>query len=208
MANEIDISDPNFEQQMEEMRQQIVADNYDDPVVLIERVYQLWWHWANFELFIINPVIEPISPALIIEPELIGDGNEYEYVYPILDRGHRLSTSKAQDMYTAGMSMCKLYFTIEKMIFLLIERLKSGGISAETEVQVAFGGHEKAQRKAFESIINLNYNVVVTNFDPGTWGERYLKLVKTLNDKGYGYPAESPRQPYLQHASSGPKVSR
>ncbi|STX52723.1 virulence protein [Legionella busanensis] len=207
MANAIDISDPNFEQQMEEMRQRIVVDNYDDPVVLIERVYQLWWHWANFDLLIVNPVIEPISPPLIIEPELIGD-NEYEFVYTILDWGHRLSTSKAQDMYTAGMSMCKLYFTIEKMIYLLIERLKSGGTNPETEVQVAFSGHEKAQRKAFESIINLNYNVVVTNFDPGAWGERYLKLVKTLNDRGYGYPSESPRQPYLQHASSGPKVSR
>ncbi|WP_131782627.1 virulence factor [Legionella gresilensis] len=207
MATEIDVSDPNFEQQMEEIRQQIVVDNYDDPVVLIERVYQLWWHWANFDLLIINPVIEPILPPLVIEPEPIGD-NEYEFVYTILDWGYRLSTSKAQDMFTAGMSMCKLYFTIEKMIYLLIERLKSSGTSAETEVQVAFSGHEKAQRKAFESIINLNYNVVVTNFDPGAWGERYLKLVKTLNDKGYGYPSESPRQPYLQHASSGPKVSR
>ncbi|WP_419419552.1 virulence factor [Legionella sp. D16C41] len=208
MADNIDVSDPTFEQQMEEMRQQILIDNYDDPIALIERIYQLWWHWADFELFIINPTIDPILPPVIIEPEPIGDGTEYEFVYPIVDRGHRLSTSKAQDMFTAGMSMCKLHFTIEKMIYLLIERLKTGGVSAETEVQVAFGGHEKAQRKAFESIINLNYNVVVTNFDPGVWGERYLKVVKTIADKGYGYPSESPRQPYLQHASSGPKVSR
>ncbi|STX30046.1 virulence protein [Legionella beliardensis] len=207
MAVDIDITDPEYAQQIEELRQKIVVDNFDDPIVLIERIYQLWWHWADFELFVINPTIDPISPPLIINPEPLGNG-EYEFVYPIIDRGNRLSTSKAQDMFTAGMSMCKLYFTIEKMIYLLIERLKSGGVSSETEVQVAFGGHEKAQRKAFESIINLNYNVVVTNFDPGAWGERYLKVIKTIADKGYGYPPESPRQPYQQHTSSGPKSSR
>ena len=56
--------------------------------------------------------------------------------------------------------------TIEKMIFLLIERLKSGGISEETEVQVAFGGHELAQRKGFESIINhWSIDSILIHFD-------------------------------------------
>jgi hypothetical protein len=98
--------------------------------------------------------------------------------------------------------MCKLYYTIEKMIFLLTERLKTGGISVETEVQIAFGGHELAQRKTFESVINLPYNVVVTNFDPGVWGEKYLQTVKRLADKGYGYPPEAPRDSYRQTPST------
>ena len=111
-------------------------------------------------------------------------------------------------MYSAGMSMCKLFYTIEKMIYLLIERLKTSGVDAETEVQVAFGGHEIAQRKAFESIINLTYNVVATNFDPGVWGERYLQTVKRLADKGYGYPSEAPRDNFRKSHVTTPKMLR
>ena len=102
--------------------------------------------------------------------------------------------------------MCKLYYTIEKMIFLLIERLKEGGIDKDTEVEVAFDGHELAQRKCFDSIINLSYNVVVTNFDPGTWGERYLAATKRLADLGYGYPPESPRDIYRKPHGSQSKA--
>ena len=79
---------------------------------------------------------------------------------------------------------------------MLVKRLQDEGIDGGTEVQVTFEGHLLAQRKAFESIINLNYNVVVTNFDPGTWGERYLEIVKRLADRGYGYPSEAPRDVY------------
>ncbi len=164
-----------------------------DPIALIERVYQLWWHWADFTIFIVSPTILSITPPVIIEPDLNPHTNQTEFVYNIFDHGFKLSTSKAEDMYTAGMSMCKLYLTIEKMIYMLIERLKSGGISEETEVQVSFTGHELAQRKAFESIINLAFNVVVTNFDPGDWGERYLQTVKRLGERGYGYPRSAPR---------------
>ncbi len=167
----------------------------NDPVTIVERVYQLWWHWANFELYVVSPTIVAIDPPVVIEPDHIPESNKREFVYRIDDYGFKLTTSKGQDMYTAGMSMCKLFSTIEKMIYLLIERLKSGGIDEETEVQVAFGGHIIAQRKAFESIINLSYNVVVTNFDPGEWGEKYLQTVKRLADKGYGYPRPAPREP-------------
>lgn len=184
-------SSENIEKIVDEER--IRADIDEDPVALIERVYQLWWHWADFELFIVSPTIPAVSPPIIMEPELIPGSNEREFVYPIHDHGYKLTTSKSQDMFTAGMSMCKMFYTIEKMIYLLIERLKSGGVDEETEVQIAFGGHEIAQRKAFESVINLSYNVVVTNFDPGAWGERYLQTVKRLADKGYGYPRPAPR---------------
>ncbi|KTD28061.1 MULTISPECIES: hypothetical protein [Legionella] len=175
----------------------------DDPVALVERVYQLWWHWANFELYVVSPSIPPVFPPIIIEPEVISGSNEKEFVYNIHDHGFKLTTSKGEDMYTCGMSMCKLFNTIEKMIHLLIERLKSGGIDEETEVQVAFGGHMIAQRKAFESVINLTYNVVVTNFDPGEWGENYLRIVKRLADKGYGYPPPAPRETRLIPTTPG-----
>ncbi|ARG96430.1 hypothetical protein [Legionella micdadei] len=182
------------------------VDIDSDPVAIVERVYQLWWHWANFELYVVSPSIPPVAPPIIIEPEIVSGTNEREFVYNIHDHGFKLTTSKSEDMYTGGMSMCKLFNTIEKMIYLLIERLKSGGIDEETEVQVAFGGHIIAQRKAFESVINLAHNVVVTNFDPGEWGENYLRIVKRLADKGYGYPPPAPRETRL--VAVAPSFSR
>ncbi len=193
---------PGFQETSIDFRKLVMEDDMNNPVTLVERVYQLWWHWADFHLYVISPNIETISPVIIIPPETIPGSNEVEPVYPIHDSGNKLSTSKSEDMFSAGMSMCKLYFTIEKMISIFIERLKSGGISMEDEVQVAFGGHQLAQRKAFESIINLNYNVVVSNFDPGTWGEKYLQTVKRIAEKGYGYPSETPRETYKQSFSS------
>jgi hypothetical protein len=181
----------------------VFIEDLNDPVNMVERVYQLWWNWADFHLYIVNPHIETITPPIIIEPEVLSD-TEREFVYNIHDEGARLSTAKSEDMFVAGKSMCKLFYTIEKMITILVERLKSGGIDNESEVQVAFGGHLIGQRKAFESIINLPYNVVVTNFDPGAWGENYLKAVKVLADKGFGYPPEAPRDPYKRtHHSAG-----
>lgn len=173
-------------------------DDFKDPIAMVERVYQLWWRWADFHMYITSPTIDVMIPPVIIEPAQLPNSSEYEFVYPIHDFGHKLSTSKGEEIFSSGLSMCKLYFTIEKMIFILTERLKAGGISQQDEVQVAFGGHELAQRKAFESIINLPYNVVVSNFDPGTWGEQYLQNVKCIADKGYGYPSETPRETYKQ----------
>lgn len=201
-----DTPDNDFVQMADDARRQIMLDSTEDPVFLVERVYQIWWHWADFAMYIISPSIELINPPLIIQPESLPGTEEKEFVYPIHDFGHKLVTSKADDMYTAGMSMCRLYYTIEKMIYLLVERLKSGGIDEQTEVQIAFGGHELAQRKAFESIINLQYNVVVSNFDPGAWGERYLQIVKRIADRGYGYPSESPRDSYKQSHGSNSRT--
>lgn len=168
----------------------------DDLISQIEAVYQLWQRWADFHLFIITPTVEIYSPPKIIEPALISGTQEYEFVYNIHDHGFKLSTSKGEDALDSGLSMCKLYYTIEKMIYLLIERLKEGGIDKETEVEVAFEGIDRAQRKCFDSIINLPYNVVVTNFDPGAWGERYLASTKRMADLGYGFPKETPRNIY------------
>lgn len=196
---EIDISE----------RKLAMAEDLNNPITLVERVYQIWWHWADFHLYIVSPHIESISPPIIIPPELVPETNEPEFVYTIHDEGAKLSTSKSADMFSAGMSMCKLYYTIEKMISILVERLKSGGVGLEEEVQIGFSGHELAQRKAFESIINLSYNVVVTNFDPGLWGERYLQNVKVIADKGYGYPSETPRDTYRHaHVPSSAGIKR
>jgi len=180
----------------------------DDPLSLIKGIYELWWRWADFQLYILSPSIVPIHPPLHILPEKLPDSDEYEFVYPIYDHGYKLTTSKGEEMFTVGKSMYKLFLTIEKMIFLLIERLKSGGIDSETEVQVAFGGHELSQRKAFEVIINLNYNVIVTNFEPGPWGEMYLAMVKRLAQKGYGYPPEAPRDSFRKGRPSSKTLKK
>jgi hypothetical protein len=171
-------------------------------VEMAQIAYRMEWRWASFELYVISPTIEPITPPLVILQEPLPSGRSEEFVYPILDYGFKMSTSKASDMFVSGMSMCKLFFTIEKMIYLLIDRLKSGGIGTDTEVRVAFSGFSLAQRKAFESIINLSYNVVVTNFEPGDWGEHYLQTIKRLADKGYGYPPEAPRDIYKRDLSA------
>ena len=191
-----------------DMRKLAIEEDLNNPATIAEFVYQIWWGWADFHLYITSPHIDTISPPIIIAPETIPGTNELEHVYPIHDWGYKLSTSKAQDMMKAGKSMCKLFYTIEKMIGILIERLKAGGVSNEAEVQIAFGGHELAQRKAFESIINLSYNVVVTNFEPGEWGENYLRNVKGMSEK-FGYPPEAPRENYKQaHGASAVGIKR
>src|SRR3989338_2886356 len=162
-----------------------VVYNFEDPINRVEMAYQMLWRWADFHLYINAPTIPLINPPIIHEPELLPDGTK-EFVYPIVDYGFQLSTSKGIEMNAAGLSMCKLYYTIEKMIALLIERLKSAGIDTETEVHVGFGGFEMAKRKAFEVVINLGYNVIA-DFDPGPWGEMYLERVKNLAEK-YNFP--------------------
>lgn len=169
-----------------------------DSMQLIEQAYLISCGWADFHIEIIDPFIEPQTPPVLIKPALIGT-DEYEFVYPIHDHGFKMSTSKGEEMFMVGASMCKLFYTIEKIIFLLIERLNAnGGIDAETEVQVNVYGHPVALRKAFESIINLSYNVIVANFDPGLWGERFLGIVKNLSERGYGFLPGAPRTNYRQ----------
>jgi hypothetical protein len=190
------LSDETLIQTLEAQRQALLQGDEFDFLSQIEIVALLWWQCADFHLYVTHPVLERFSSPQIISPEKLSDSDQVEFVYSITNYGDQLSASKGEDFYAAGFSMCKLYFTIEKMITLLVERLKSEGVGEEAEVQVAFGGHEFAQRKAFESIINLKYNVVVTNFDPGQWGEKYLQNVKRISDQGYGYPTETPRDTY------------
>ena len=182
---------------------------YTDDELLIksDEINQLHWRWSEFELRICEPItINPIDPPQIIMPAAIEGTSEFEYVYPIQDFGSTLITSKGEDLVDAGMSMCKLHYTIEKMIYILVERLKDAGIDESTNVPVEIYGHELVQRKAFESIINLLYNVVVTNFDPGDWGNKYLNMVKLIG-KNYGYPPKSPRFDIYHRAYSSSALS-
>lgn len=187
--------------------EQTVFGSYrDDPVSRVIALESINIYRAWFSIHIIRPFIEPIVPAIIHLPDSLEDAEqEAEFVYPIMDSGDVLATSKAEDMFTAGYSMCKLYYTIEKIIWLLMERLKTGGIAAEDEVQVAFHGQHAALRYAFASVINLQSNVIVSNYDPGHWGEDYLATVNRLAEKGYGYPEESPRDVFRKkHSPAAP----
>ena len=185
---------------------------YTDDEILEKNasVYQLYWRWSNFELKITEPnTFDIISPPNIIMPAVIDGTSDLEFVYPIHDFGNMLSTSKGDDLYESGMSMCKLFFTIEKMIYLLVQKIDAGGIDKTTNVHVEFDGHELSQRKAFESVINLSYNVVVTNFDPGSWGDKYLNMVKSIGERGYSYPEKSPRyESYHRSFSSGSTIKK
>ncbi len=155
--------------------------------------------WAYLELRVLSPKLPVFDPVQIILPDLLVDNSGFEFVYPILDQGFALSTSKGKDFVTAGMSMYKLYVTIEKMIFILIERLRAEGVEDTTQVDITFAGHETAMRKAFESIIHLKSNVVVVNFDPGSWGDGYLRRVQNLINRGLGGPSDAPRDFYRKN---------
>ena len=129
----------------------------------------------------------------MIPPEFNPVTKRDEFVYPIVDHGYYLSTSRGEDIVLGLRTMTKLHNTIEKMIRLLMDKLEGAGVPPAQEVQVQFQGHLLAQRKAFESILNLSENVVVTNFNPGEWGDKYMKTIQLLAEKGYGVPKTSPR---------------
>lgn len=204
MAASEDQTPKDFALMSQKERKIAIEELENDPVVRAEMLYQLWWRCADFHLTIKEPVIEVITPGILIPPEPLVQSDGVECVYNILDSGNQLSTSKGEQMYSAGLSMYKLYNTIEKMMYLLKERLQSGGFDDGSEVQVTFDGFELAKRKAFEVIINFsqNLNVIVTNYDPGAWGEHFLRNVKFLADKGYGYPSEAPRESYRHDPQS------
>lgn len=195
MADSQDNNDIEQLKQLQDDLSDFIEDERRDVLNLdtyIETLYYLWILWADFHLYIVSPYIEPIHPPLIIEPQFVEEHGEYEHVYAIHDAGYLLSTSRQQDIVLGLRSMNKFFNTIEKMIRILVERLKTGGFD-EQEVQVSFRGHELGQRKAFESILNLTENVVVTNFEPGEWGERFLKNIEEMAKRGYGLPKSSPR---------------
>jgi hypothetical protein len=162
--------------------------------------------WGEFAILVIYPILPSNPKPKLLLPEDIGDG-ETEFVYPIYDQGNTLATSKAQDIYCNN-SLCKENYTIEKMIDILYERIKQQKLEEGRSVEILFYGLEELQRKAFESLINLEFNVVVNNFEPGEWGDNYLEMIRKLEEQGYGYPAKSPRKTYRNSYKKKPPVAK
>lgn len=206
MAETLDPGEPNTQSPEETLPDDVASLLIKpDAIPLAHVIYQLWQRWANFELMIVSPVLPSFNPPHIIPPEPLPNHEGTEFVYPIHDYGNKFKTSKQEELLSAGFSMCKLHYTIEKIIALLVKRLKEGGIDEEDEVQIAFSGHESSQRKGFESVINLKNNIVVINFEPGEWGERYLEIVKGP----YGTPPEAPRDIYRRsYTQNTPKPKK
>lgn len=190
---------PTIEQEAKALKEKIkhVHENPNmdiDENLMIEYLDYMWRIWADFQLTIIEPLIDVIMPPAMIEPATNPDTGQKENVFKIVDEGFRLTMSRGGEAYTLGQSMYKYFNTVEKIIALLVQRLNTGGVHKETEVRVAFYGYELGQRKAFESILNLQENVVVVNYDADEWGERFMKMVLELAERGYGMPPESPRK--------------
>jgi hypothetical protein len=150
--------------------------------------------WGEFVMVMIYPALPAFEKPKLLLPEDLGDG-EFEFVYPIYDRGTSLATSKAQDVFCND-GLCKVNFTIEKMIDIFYQRIKQQNIDEGRSLEMLFYGLPELQRKAFESLINLEFNVVVNNFEPGEWGDNYIDMVRKMEEQGYGYPSKSPRKNY------------
>jgi hypothetical protein len=158
--------------------------------------------YAYIEIRIEDPFFVFKDTPDVIKPEsLQNDPQELELVYPIYDFGDRLSSSKTMDNEIDNHSMLKMFFTIEKMISIMYEKIKNKSTSGGTENPenlFYLDGHLLCLRKAFEVIINLPDNWIVMNFDPGEWGNNYLATLQRLKNKNFQYPPPAPRDNYRQ----------
>ena len=187
------------------LRFTLADDEVYDPLLIMDRFYHLWREWADFHIYMIEPIVSATQPVMI-EPALLEDSGAVEFVYPIQDAGNRLSTSKGVEMYTAGMSMSRLFNTIEKMFAILIERLEAQGATVDTDIRIAFGGHQIAQRKGFEVSLNLEHQVIVVNFDEEDWPKRHIAVLKNLVKKGFKAPTKAPRYSFRYPPGKTPSL--
>lgn len=158
---------------------------------LMQNVYYLWLLWIDFHLFINSPYIPPQYPPKVIKPGDFSE-NSNEHVYTIYDYGDHFSTSVGDSLAKGSRSTGKMLNTILKMMRLLVKRVKEVDPEAGTDaagdemaIRVAFDGHEIAQRMAFKQCVMHDMNILVTNFDPGEWGERQLRTMEHLAEKGF-----------------------
>ena len=150
---------------------------------------------AYIEIRIENSQFHLQDEPNIIQPALIeGSDNALEFVYPIFDFGDRLMASKQSDLEFSSQSMIKMYYTIEKMVAIWYEKLKS--VEGGGEVLLYLDGHLLCMRKAFEVIINIPDNWIIMNFDPESWGQQYLSTLNRLRDKNFNFPPSAPRDVY------------
>lgn len=182
----------NLKDEVESVSAEISVSSLGDSIDLEEMLFYLWKSWADFSLTVTFPSLPEISPPQKHLPRKHSDGT-LENVLVIHDYGPKLSTSRGEEAFSPKTSFYKFYNTIDKMVNILLEKLKNEGIAAEEEVRVAFSGFELGCRKAFESVLNLEENVLVVNYDPGKWGDLYMKNVLAMVERGYGMPKSSPR---------------
>jgi hypothetical protein len=151
-----------------------------------EDVDYLWGLWADFSVYLVSPQIHAQFPPKWHEPA------QGAFEHPFLDYGNELKVSRGEDLALGLRTYGRLMNTIDTMMDLIIQRAHQamgttegeGGLG-EHEIQVAFNGFEILQRKAFRVCIESESNVLVTNFDPGEWGERQLRCFNELVEKGY-----------------------
>lgn len=160
----------------------------------------LWTVYANFQVIVVSPFLDTISPPVIINPAYDKKTQYFENVYTIMDHGYAFSTSRGEESAMGTTAMGKLYNTIQKIIQLVLKRLMertggAGSFDPQEEIKLALFGHELGKRKAFALAMDLEANVNIVNFDPRIWGERFINNLKNMIATGHGYP------PDLKHVS-------
>lgn len=160
---------------------------------------------AFIEIRVPQDILSFSEKPVIHQPQaLLEDSKQFEFVYSILDYGNCLMTSKVMEHLFSGQSMLKMYYTIDKMVSILHQKIKNKeDETGETfpEISVELWGYELCLRKAFEVIINLPDNWIITNYEPGDWGNHYLDILQKLAEKGFPYPPPAPRDYYRHHLS-------
>jgi hypothetical protein len=194
-SNPMSHKEDDLQTQVANLREEVSVAMYSptldelggEPLDIERALFYLWMTWADFHLTITWPVVKRLEPPILHLPKELEDG-QVENVFTIVDSGSMLSTSRGEDAFVASSGLSKYYNTIDKMIRLLLDKLKEGGVGTEDEVRVAFRGFDLGCRKAFEAILNLEENVLVVNYDPGRWGDLYMKNILEMVERGYGMP--------------------
>jgi hypothetical protein len=193
-------SGATLDEEMARREYEISLWSRDENTTLPSFIDYLWMIYANFQVMIVSPFIETISPPVIIEPAYDKTTQQYENVYVILDHGYSFTTSRGVESGLGTTAMGKLYNTIQKIIRLILKRLidiagGEGSFNPQEEIKIALFGHELGKRKAFALAMDLEANVNIVNFDPRIWGERFINNLKNMIATGHGYP------PDLKHVS-------
>ncbi len=189
-----------FDEEMARREYEISLWSREEGVSLSSFVDYLWMIYANFQVMIVAPFIETISPPVIIKPEYDQKTQQYENVYMIFDHGYAFSTSRGEESMLGTTAMGKLFNTIQKIIQLVVKRVidsvgGEGAFNPQEEIKIALFGHELGKRKAFALAMDLEANVNIINFDPRIWGERFINNLKNMIATGHGYPKD------LKHVS-------
>ena len=192
-------------------------DHELNEVALQQGILYLHQTHAYFELRIEHPNFVLTEQPDVIKPQTLEeDVHAFEHVYTIFDFGDRLITSKVTEYQIENQSMLKMFYTIEKIIAIMHDKIKKieggGSVSDDSQKEFMFylDGHLLCLRKAFEVIINLPDNWLVMNFEPGEWGNSYISALQRLREKGYQYPPPAPRDIYrhqLGKTSNKPRLS-